>query len=453
MTHPTDVAFGPGWHMCSEFGQAVGRLAHSSAPPPTRGPRTEQASVAGGGARSDSAPSVGDCCRWLTQVTRWLTQVTDASCDASAEYSSGESGGELDSSESEVFDCSVVTCREVAPAAAGRESAPPQAALHSKRRSSNDQSVTPLNLTPPQATRDPAPAGDTPTPTSSSGGSTILTCSAQHREPTNSNAPGAAAWAGRHRPHTRRPITTPSSGSEGGAPGSPTRRRRRVPRSAPVAAEAGQWREGPDGAASGQAGHLTSQLSGATDTTLEDLSTGDVTEDTCDVISSVSEQAWDPYQEYKEISEPGSEAALDPAALLRFLDCDDYRNFLDSVSDCTSSQVSGTPAARRPPPRRLRRQLRTASDSGDSDTDSDELAAALAESRRRLLLAQSELGRRAAQHDPICVSEERRLPGQQRGLRVCLRRLIASESLGEWRCRNAIHRLIVAILLYASSVF
>ena len=64
-------------------------------------------------------------------------------------------------------------------------------------------------------------------------------------------------------------------------------------------------------------------------------------------------------QEYKEITDPGSEPAVDPEALRRFLDTDDYRHFIDSLSDCTSSQVSGAPPARPPlPPRRLRRKVR-----------------------------------------------------------------------------------------------
>lgn len=63
--------------------------------------------------------------------------------------------------------------------------------------------------------------------------------------------------------------------------------------------------------------------------------------------SSYSEQAWDSYQE-KYMSEAYSEEPVDAEAAKRLLEFgDDYRNFLDSQSDCASS-LGRMPLSRRP---------------------------------------------------------------------------------------------------------
>lgn len=74
--------------------------------------------------------------------------------------------------------------------------------------------------------------------------------------------------------------------------------------------------------------------------------TGTGTEET----SSFSEQAWDHYQE-KYMSEPYSEDR-DTDAARRLLDFgDDYRNFIDSQSDCASSSLSAANMDSLSPPR------------------------------------------------------------------------------------------------------
>lgn len=60
--------------------------------------------------------------------------------------------------------------------------------------------------------------------------------------------------------------------------------------------------------------------------------------------SSFSETAWDNYQE-KYNSENYSEG-LDSDAARKLLECDDYRNFLDSLSDCCSSMSTSASNAK-----------------------------------------------------------------------------------------------------------
>ena len=50
---------------------------------------------------------------------------------------------------------------------------------------------------------------------------------------------------------------------------------------------------------------------------------------------------------------------MDPDAVRRLLDCDDYRKFIDSHSDCaSSSQVSSARGQHRSPAKRSRRKVR-----------------------------------------------------------------------------------------------
>ncbi|XP_049805441.1 klarsicht protein [Schistocerca nitens] len=84
-------------------------------------------------------------------------------------------------------------------------------------------------------------------------------------------------------------------------------------------------------------------------------------------LSSFSEQAWDNYQE-KYLSEPYSEEPADPETARRLLEFgDDYRNFLDSQSDCSLSRSAsnGTSSLRH------RRPPGPADDSSVFDSDSD----------------------------------------------------------------------------------
>uniref|UniRef100_A0A182IYL1 Uncharacterized protein n=1 Tax=Anopheles atroparvus TaxID=41427 RepID=A0A182IYL1_ANOAO len=84
-------------------------------------------------------------------------------------------------------------------------------------------------------------------------------------------------------------------------------------------------------------------------------------------MSSFSEQAWDNYQE-KYMSEPYSEDR-DTDAARRLLDFgDDYRNFIDSQSDCASSSLSAANVDSLSPPR-FRHKSESANKS-DANTNS-----------------------------------------------------------------------------------
>ncbi|XP_058178912.1 klarsicht protein [Anopheles ziemanni] len=84
-------------------------------------------------------------------------------------------------------------------------------------------------------------------------------------------------------------------------------------------------------------------------------------------MSSFSEQAWDNYQE-KYMSEPYSEDR-DTDAARRLLDFgDDYRNFIDSQSDCASSSLSAANMDSMSPPR-FRHKSESANKS-DANTNS-----------------------------------------------------------------------------------
>nr|CAD7202484.1 unnamed protein product [Timema douglasi] len=88
-------------------------------------------------------------------------------------------------------------------------------------------------------------------------------------------------------------------------------------------------------------------------------------------LSSFSEQAWDNYQE-KYMSEPNSEELADSEAARRLLEIDDdYRNFLDSQSDCMSSSVSTNQPRTVSPVRRRRQGALPLVDISVLDSDSD----------------------------------------------------------------------------------
>uniref|UniRef100_A0A0A9WYK8 Nuclear anchorage protein 1 n=2 Tax=Lygus hesperus TaxID=30085 RepID=A0A0A9WYK8_LYGHE len=91
--------------------------------------------------------------------------------------------------------------------------------------------------------------------------------------------------------------------------------------------------------------------------------------------SSYSEQAWDNYQE-KYMSEPYSEEPPDSEAARRLLEFgDDYRNFLDSQSDCASSSLGRNTFHRRP--RKIQHM-------GETDSDLDDVWNLINTSKDRL---------------------------------------------------------------------
>ncbi|XP_076686517.1 uncharacterized protein LOC143378583 isoform X2 [Andrena cerasifolii] len=101
--------------------------------------------------------------------------------------------------------------------------------------------------------------------------------------------------------------------------------------------------------------------------------------------NSFSEQAWDNYQE-KYMSEPYSEAA-DVETARRLLDFgDDYRNFLDSQSDCASS-MSAVPASSPLPRSRMHHEIIDTTE--DSDSDIEDIQNVVEKSQSQLALAEN----------------------------------------------------------------
>ncbi|XP_037081424.1 uncharacterized protein LOC119102179, partial [Pollicipes pollicipes] len=280
--------------------------------------------------------------------------VTDSSCDASGEYTTGESDAETASSASEDLTCSMVTCHELAtptnaPAPGGSpDGATPKVVLRSKKRRSGERPWSLHGLT--SAGRPRA----APLSVSETALNEMVTPTAEKGVTSSSS------------------NTTVSAGA--------------IPREL----------------------HRSSLLSCATEATLVEVSPRTASEGSsprhggppqADEVGSFSEQAWDPYQELKEVTEVGSEGSVDRDAVLRLLDCDDYRKYIDSHSDCASSQVSSARGPPRSPLKRSRRKPRALSDSLDSDSDGDGVQAILAESCRNLAVVQTELERRAADSD------------------------------------------------------
>lgn len=107
-------------------------------------------------------------------------------------------------------------------------------------------------------------------------------------------------------------------------------------------------------------------------------------------MSSLSEQAWDPYQEYKYLSEPYSED-IDQDAARRLLEFgDDYRKYIDS--DGASSFSGIPPRGRRTPPHRRLRSLATSGPRDlDSDSDLDDLHHVIDQSRSQLTVTENVL--------------------------------------------------------------
>ncbi|XP_078050776.1 klarsicht protein-like [Augochlora pura] len=101
--------------------------------------------------------------------------------------------------------------------------------------------------------------------------------------------------------------------------------------------------------------------------------------------NSFSDQAWDNYQE-KYMSEPYSEA-LDVETARRLLDFgDDYRNFLDSQSDCASS-MSAVPASSPLPRSRIHHESIDSSE--ESDSDVEDIRNVVEKSQSQLSLAEN----------------------------------------------------------------
>ncbi|XP_063840507.1 serine-rich adhesin for platelets-like isoform X5 [Scylla paramamosain] len=107
-------------------------------------------------------------------------------------------------------------------------------------------------------------------------------------------------------------------------------------------------------------------------------------------MSSLSEQAWDNYQEYKYLSEPYSED-IDQDAARRLLEFgDDYRKYIDSDG---ASSFSGVPhrGRRTPPHRRLRSLAPSGPRDLDSDSDLDDLHHVIDQSRSQLTVTENVL--------------------------------------------------------------
>ncbi|EFN81645.1 hypothetical protein EAI_05435 [Harpegnathos saltator] len=101
--------------------------------------------------------------------------------------------------------------------------------------------------------------------------------------------------------------------------------------------------------------------------------------------NSFSEQAWDNYQE-KYMSETYSEAP-DVETARRLLDFgDDYRNFLDSQSDCASS-MSAIPASSPLPKIRTYHEIGDSTE--DSDSDEEDIRNITENSQSQLILAEN----------------------------------------------------------------
>ncbi|XP_076062425.1 uncharacterized protein LOC143037757 [Oratosquilla oratoria] len=122
-------------------------------------------------------------------------------------------------------------------------------------------------------------------------------------------------------------------------------------------------------------------------------------------MSSLSEQAWDPYQsslvltstysalpqEYKYLSEPYSED-IDQEAARRLLDFgDDYRKYIDSDGNSSFSGVPHQRGRRSPHHRRLRHLVTTPAIDLDSDSDLDDLHHVIDESKSQLTVTENVL--------------------------------------------------------------
>ncbi|XP_023288036.1 uncharacterized protein LOC105695869, partial [Orussus abietinus] len=104
--------------------------------------------------------------------------------------------------------------------------------------------------------------------------------------------------------------------------------------------------------------------------------------------NSFSEQAWDNYQE-KYMSEPYSEVP-DLEAASKLLDFgDDYRNFLDSQSDCASSMSAVHGNSPPMPRRRIHHILTESTEDSDSDSDADYICNLLEKSHSQLLMSEN----------------------------------------------------------------
>ncbi|XP_043268774.1 uncharacterized protein klar isoform X2 [Venturia canescens] len=106
--------------------------------------------------------------------------------------------------------------------------------------------------------------------------------------------------------------------------------------------------------------------------------------------NSFSEQAWDSYQE-KYMSEPYSETA-DVETARRLLDFgDDYRNFLDSQSDCASSMSAVRSSS--PPAASSRMHSDNVDSSEESDSDMEDVRRIVERSHKKLVLMENHFSR------------------------------------------------------------
>ncbi|XP_069685606.1 klarsicht protein isoform X3 [Periplaneta americana] len=115
-------------------------------------------------------------------------------------------------------------------------------------------------------------------------------------------------------------------------------------------------------------------------------------------LSSFSEQAWDNYQE-KYMSEPYSEEPADPEAARRLLEFgDDYRDYINSQSDCASSLSANQVTS----PVRRRRTTAVPGDSSvlDSDSDLEDIRHVIDQSRSQLSFSEHVFNKQLAKASP-----------------------------------------------------
>lgn len=104
-------------------------------------------------------------------------------------------------------------------------------------------------------------------------------------------------------------------------------------------------------------------------------------------FSSLSEQAWDPYQEFKYLSEPYSED-IDQDAARKLLDFgDDYRKYIDS----DGSSFLGLPLSRRRSPHHRKIRAYPSYRGLDSDSDLEDLQHVIEESKSQLVAMENAL--------------------------------------------------------------
>ncbi|XP_063233583.1 klarsicht protein [Bacillus rossius redtenbacheri] len=415
------------------------------------------------------------------RVHAWLRQHQDApaqlqdSCDASGEYTTGDSDEEKGSDTSEDHNGSVSTCRRLPRSAAGSAEA-----FH-------DPDTTPVAEKPLPAMQHPSPdqpkvvmrcrrqlgSGERPWSVS---GLSQLAGAAGPRDPLASLfssesalhkllAPAAEdAGAGslrRRKVRSRRRTLgrksdSGSGGGSGGSGGSDTQQKKvdgvltngkasafgrnksgsfsgspSMAGVGPLPAHSASDPAAPVGSTSGEEGEEGPAPRFKLGPAAGLVTVGPGAALPEEQLSSFSEQAWDNYQE-KYMSEPYSEELADPEAARRLLEFgDDYRNFLDSQSDCMSSLSTnhGTVS----PVRRRRPTAVARPDSSllNSDSDVEDVHHMARNSWSQLGFIEAALGELLAKRDLVLPSDYAEIVATSKENLRCLRPILVDvESKG-----------------------